>query len=76
MSRGTGHIWEGRVRPEPLLLTVLMPSLRQTRAVFMKPEGNQQAEVVIDPVGELLGCFETKLSAQHLPGNMLMVKKI
>lgn len=53
-----------------------MPSLRQTRAVFMEPEGNQQAEVVNDTVGELLGCFETKLSAQHLCGIMLMVEKI
>jgi len=42
----------------------------------MKPEGNQQAEVVSDTAGELLGCFETKLSAQHLCGNMLMVEKI
>ena len=61
---------------QSLCLAVLMPSLRQTRAVFMKPGGNQQAEVVNDTAGELLGCFETKLSAQHLRGNLLMVKKI
>lgn len=50
--------------------------LLSDRRELCSPEGNQQAEVVIDPVGELLGCFKTKLSAQHLRGNMLMVKKI
>ena len=76
MWRGAGHVWERRARLGPLILAVLMPCLKQTRAVFVKPKGNQQAESVDDTVGEILECFKTKLPAQHLCGNVSMVKKI